>query len=179
VSDVGTFFPRSAWTSEGPARPLSGFTLSAARGLGVHHTGEDDTHGPAPTLAQTADLLESFRLDHTKRRGFSDIAYQVAVDQAGRILVLRGLSKRSAANGNPSVNVPYGAALLMIGNDELPTPQLLQGFHTFYTQAWKARTPVAAHVLLPHSRLHEIAHLGGTECPGDDVRRRIRKGTLG
>ncbi|WP_143447868.1 hypothetical protein [Kineosporia sp. R_H_3] len=136
-----------------------------------------DYDGPkAPTLQHTADRLEAWRVFHTQVKGYSDIAYQVAIDQAGRILVLHGLSHRSAANGDAAVNRRYGAVLLIVGAAEEPSPAMLSAFHTFYTDAWRARGGKAK--ILTHDRVRRMTGLGGTSRPGPAITDRIKNDTL-
>ena len=179
TTDAGRFYPRSAWTDHGPARPLTPFNIAAAAGLAVHWPGTttDDYDGAQlPTLAATVRRLRAWRDYHVEVKRWADIAYQVAIDQAGRIIVLRGLSNRSAANGNEPANEHYGAVLLILGDQERPSPSMLLGFHTFYVQAWRARGGD------PNVRTHDYVRrhygLGGTDCPGPIVSGLIKAGTL-
>lgn len=179
MSDAGKFFPRSAWTDRPPAHTLTEFSIDRAVGLAVHWPGTtlDDYDGAQlPTLAATASRLRAWRDYHVNVKGWSDIAYQVAIDQAGRILVLRGLSKRSAANGDAAANSAFGACLLILGDKEAPSPAMLVGFHRLYVDAWRARGGNAK--VATHNDVRRHYGLGGTDCPGQKVTELIHAGRL-
>lgn len=72
-------------------------------------------------LARVKSALRGWQAYHMDSRGWSDIAYCVAVDQVGRAYTLRGINIRSAANGGTQVNLEYGAILLVLGNSEAPS----------------------------------------------------------
>jgi hypothetical protein len=65
--------------------------------------------------------MATWQTYHMDTRGWSDIAYCIAVDQVGRAYTLRGINIRSAANGGTQVNLEYGAVLLVLGNNEAPS----------------------------------------------------------
>lgn len=70
---------------------------------------------------RVCSALRGWQTYHMDTRGWSDIAYCVAVDQVGRAYTLRGINIRSAANGGTEVNLEYGAILLVLGNNEAPS----------------------------------------------------------
>lgn len=72
-------------------------------------------------FARVKSALRGWQTYHMDTRGWSDIAYQIAVDQVGRAYTLRGINIRSAANGGTQVNLEYGAVLLILGNNEAPS----------------------------------------------------------
>ncbi len=83
-------YPRSAWTTAGPARPyqpMDGINL-----LTFHHDGD-----PRPFYDsgywQTARYLETIRSGQI-HRGFQDIGYHFAIDREGRVWQLRPLEFR-------------------------------------------------------------------------------------
>lgn len=105
-------------------------------------------------------------------RGWSDIAYQVAVDQWGRAWILRGLTVQSAANGNEALNERYGALLLVLVKGERPTEAMLS----------TARGVIADfRDHYPNGRLikgHGEIRPDGTDCPGAATRAAIDAGKL-
>ena len=70
---------------------------------------------------RVCSALRGWQTYHMDTRGWSDIAYCIAVDQVGRAYTLRGINIRSAANGGAQVNLEYGAILLVLGNNEAPS----------------------------------------------------------
>jgi len=162
-----TYLPRSAWN----ARPSKGPTHLNASGLlgtALHYPGMGKRHLFAKD--DVADALWGWQDYHMNGRGWSDIAYQVAVDQAGRVWNLRGLTTRSGANGDAEVNEEYGAILLVLGDDEAPTGALINS--TRLVIADFRRLYPKATAIKPHSAVRPA----GTKCPGDPVRALIAAG---
>ncbi len=124
------------------------------------------------TRREVAAALRSWQALHMDTRGWSDIAYQVAVDQSGNRYRLRGLRNRSAANGDTTTNGRYGAVLLVLAEGEQPTAAMIR----------TTRRVVAKHRrLFPRSTAlvgHGAIRPGGTECPGPAVRRLLDAGTF-
>lgn len=152
-------------------RPVSGLTrLDPPKVTGlVFHWPAINTpvHGPANVMR----ALRGWQ-DYHQGKGWADIAYQEAIDQAGNSYVLRGLRFRPAANGDRPANERNGALLLVVANGEQLTPELLA----------TARRRVARHrelftrsdELLGHSQVRPEP----TACPGPAVMRAIRDGQL-
>jgi hypothetical protein len=125
-----------------------------------------DARGDAG-LARVKAALRGWQTYHMQTRGWSDIAYCVAVDQVGRGYTLRGIPVKSAANGGTTVNEEYGAALLVLGNDEEPSELMkatARGVAADYRRAF-ARIP-------RRPTWHGAIRPGGTasdpstSCPG-------------
>lgn len=166
-----TLLPRRAWTSEPAAAPAL-LVPSEVRGLAVHWDGP-----PVPAAVERADrdavalFLRGVRRFHmAPPRGWSDIAYQFAVDQAGRRWELRGWTRRSGANGDTDPNRHYGAVVALIGEGQTPTPAMLAGladaradFRRHYPRATALRT-------------HNDVRPDPTACPGPDLTRWVRAG---
>lgn len=132
-------------------------------------------HWPAMTkplrdVAAVKAALRSWQAYHMDTRGWSDIAYQVAIDQAGNTYRLRGLKFRSGANGDTVTNLEYGALLLVVAEGEKPSETLVKA----------VRSRVAAHRrLFPRSRLivgHGQIRPEPTACPGPAIQRLIDAG---
>lgn len=128
---------------------------------------------PKTSVAAVSATLRAIQRDHMDRRGWSDIAYQICVDQAGNTYGLRGLRYRSAANGDTDVNLEFGAFLLMVAIGETPTAALVKA----------VRARVSAHRnLFPRSRLivgHDDIRPEPTACPGPQVSHLIDVGKFG
>jgi hypothetical protein len=122
--------------------------------------------------ADVAEALRGWQAYHMDDRGWSDIAYQVAVDQAGRAWTLRGLRTQSGANGNNEVNEEYGAILLVVGTGEEPTPELIATTRAVvadFRELYDGGTAI---------RPHSAVRPSGTDCPGDKVRALIEAGAF-
>lgn len=114
------YLPRSEWGARAP-KPGPGLLDPAqVEGAVIHWPG---TTSSTPILSKdaVASALRNWQAYHMDVRGWSDIAYQVAVDQAGRAWTLRGLRTQSGANGDTDVNERYGAILLVLVQGEQPT----------------------------------------------------------
>jgi hypothetical protein len=114
--------------------------------------------------------LRGWQAFHMDSRGWSDIAYQVAVDQAGRAWVLRGLRMQSGANGDLTLNQQYGAILLVLVTGEQPSSAMkatVRGVVADFRRSFPRGTRI-----VPHSGIRP----GGTDCPGPAARAAIARG---
>lgn len=163
------YLPRSAWN----ARPANGgpgsLTVSRVEGAVIHWPGTS-SKTPITSLSAVASALRGWQNFHMDDRGWSDIAYQVAVDQAGRAWTLRGLRTQSGANGNNDLNERYGAILLVLIAGEQPsaamkatTRGVIADFRKIYPRGVEIR---------PHSAVRP----DGTDCPGPAARAAIARG---
>lgn len=164
-----TRYSRADWRAR-PARPGPG-SLDAREVVGIA------LHWPAmsgrlDTVPEVMGALRSWQAYHMDTQGWSDIAYQEAIDQAGHVYRLRGLSTQSAANGTEDLNQQYGALLLVVGPGEEPSEAMIRA----------VRRRIARHRdLFPRSRRivgHGEIRPGGTTCPGPQVQRLISRGIL-
>lgn len=160
-----TSFTRAQWGAR-PARPGPGrLDPRQVVGLAFHWPG---MASPIRGVEAVARALRGWQAFHMDGRGWSDIAYQVAIDQDGNRYDLRGLDTQSGANGNTDVNERYGAVLLVIAPGEKPTEAMIR----------TARQVVADHrARFPRSeRLvgHQQIRPDGTSCPGPAVMAAIR-----
>jgi hypothetical protein len=164
------YLPRSAWNAR-PARSGPGLlTVSRVEGVVIHWPGMGDRR--LSSQAAIAAALRGWQDYHMDVHDWSDIAYQVAVDQAGRAWDLRGLWTQSGANGDNDVNERYGAILLVLGTGEHPTPAMIattravvDDFRELYPRGTAIR---------PHSAVRPEP----TDCPGDLARELIAHGAF-
>lgn len=157
--------PRAAWTDTAAASPAL-LAPHEVVGLAVHWIGPPV---PAAVLAgdeeSVARFLRGVRRFHVSGRGWSDIAYQQAVDAHGRRWDLRGWTRRSAANGDTGPNRRWGAVVALLGTGQLPSGRMLAGltaavadFRTVYPGATRVAT-------------HAQVRPDPTSCPGPDLTR--------
>ncbi|HEY9414918.1 MAG TPA: hypothetical protein VIQ30_09195 [Pseudonocardia sp.] len=163
------YLPRSAWGARPADRGPGQLTVDRVEGAVIHWPGSSDTDG-IHSYADVAAALRGWQRYHMDDRGWSDIAYQVAVDQAGRAWNLRGLRTQSGANGNADLNERYGAILLVLVAGEQPTAAMklttravLADFREIYPGGTAIR---------PHSAVRP----DGTTCPGPAARAAIARG---
>lgn len=163
------YLPRSAWNARPPNAGPGNLTVSRVEGAVIHWPGTGST-SVIHSKAAVASALRGWQDYHMDTRGWSDIAYQVAVDQAGRAWTLRGLRTQSGANGNNDLNERYGAILLVLVTGEQPSAALkattravIADFRKLYPRGTAIR---------PHSAVRP----GGTDCPGPAARAAIARG---
>lgn len=155
--------PRSAWTTTvRPAARLAPLVASEVRGLAIHYTGSATPLGQTATLEQSARRLEAERVDHVTGRGWTDIAYAAAADQAGNLFDCRGARWRSAANGDRAVNGSHGAITWLGGVGDEPTAAAVAAIRWWREHEWLPLFPHATAVV-GHRDLHSTA------CPGDPM----------
>lgn len=164
--------PRSAWTKTPRPTDLAPLAVDDVRGLALHWPGTTAPIGPGSQTAIAA-RLEGYRRDHVGDRGWADIAYQLAVDQAGRIWELRGLGHRSAANGDTGPNRHWGAVVVLVGPGEDLTPACLAALRHLWQRMWLARYPHATRLVE-----HRDVRPEPTACPGPAVRASIDSGAI-
>ena len=155
-------FTRSDWGAR-PASHVNPLDYSQVRDLIVHYP------GTASPIARDDEsirrALRGWQDYHIDKKGWSDLAYNVAVDQMGRVWEGRGYDRRDGATsgrGGTSMSI-----LAMVGNDEAPTDLMLSGILRVITEG-KRRAPNAA--VGPHSRYVS------TSCPGDALRGWLQAG---
>jgi hypothetical protein len=159
--------PRTYQRHEIGLRPSKGPTnlaRTAVVGIVLHWHGG----GPIRGVDNVKAALRGWQADHMDRQGWADIAYQEAFDQDGNVYVLRGITTRSAANGDQVQNDKRGALLLILGPGEHPTTAMVQA----------VRRRIAAHrEYFPNSR-DIVGHLDvrpePTACPGPVVMAAIK-----
>lgn len=127
---------------------------------------------PLDTVEEVCASLRAWQRYHMDGHGWSDIAYQEAIDQAGNVYGLRGLRNTSGANGSTSVNARYGALLLILAPGEQPSAAMIRA----------VRRRIRRHrELFPGSRAivgHGDIRPEPTSCPGPAVAAHIKKGTF-
>lgn len=164
-----TQYSRSDWG----ARPAKGgpgpLSASQVVGIAIHWPGMAK---PVRGFPNVAAALRDWQDDHMDRHGWSDIAYQVAVDQDGNRYDLRGLATQSGANGDTDVNEKYGAVLLILGPGERPTQEMVN----------EVRAVVRDHRrLFPNSKRivgHGQIRPDPTSCPGPNAQALINSGAF-
>ena len=169
-----TYLPRSAWGAR-PSRGAVALVSSAVDGEALHWPGMAkpiNATGDAG-MRRVASALRGWQNYHMDGRGWSDIAYQVAIDQAGRAWTLRGLNIRSGANGNADVNRRYGAFLLILAPGEKPSAAMIATTKAVIADFHK-RFPKAS--LKPKG--HRDVRPEGTDCPGPLAYVAIQAGTF-
>ena len=155
---------RSSWTSRAPKRTIA-VDGDHIKGVCVHYAGFDI----APDRS-TATLLASIQRGHMDNLGWYDIAYSVAVDQAGVERECRGYDVENGAQGGRRLNRSYVAVVALLGPGQVPSSHMELGITSVVSHV-RAKWPHAVEVV-PHSELK------ATSCPGDPLRALIAAGHL-
>jgi hypothetical protein len=124
--------------------------------------------GPLRGFNVVAAALRSWQDYHMDTHKWSDIAYQIAVDQEGRKYYLRGMGTKSGANGHTDVNDRFGAILLIVANDEQPSALLVEAIQEViadFRDIYPGANKIVGH-----------GDLKSTACPGKHVQALIRAG---
>jgi hypothetical protein len=163
------YLPRSAWGARAPKPGPGNLLASRVRGVAIHWPGTGTTT-PIHSKASVASALRGWQAFHMDDRGWSDIAYQVAVDQSGRAWTLRGLREQSGANGDVAVNQQYGAILLVIVTGEQPSSAMKATVRAVVADFRRLYSRGTA--IVPHSAIRPDP----TDCPGPAARAAISRG---
>lgn len=161
------FISRDEWGAR-PPRPGPGrLTPSRVRGVALHWPA---TRTRLDTIPEVSAALRSWQTYHMETHGWSDIAYQLAVDQRGNVYRLRGLRTQSGANGDTEQNETYGAFLLVLAIGEKPTPAMVA--------ATQRRIARFREVFPKGTRIvgHQDIRPEPTSCPGPAVMGLIHAG---
>lgn len=128
---VVSILPRSAWTSTNPGFPNWASRLikpGEVTHLRLHYPGDGTKSRAGLSQSQVASLLRSYREYHVGTRGWADIGYPYAVDQAGRAWTLAGhthAAAHSATSSRPNENMRSMAFLLVLGDNEKPSSAMI------------------------------------------------------
>lgn len=163
------FYSREEWGAREP-EPGPGFlTPSRVEGIALHWPG---TPSRILTTYGVKRALRGWQAYHMDTQGWSDIAYQAAVDQRGNRYRLRGLRRQSGANGDTDVNERFGALLLVLAIGETPSGEMVRAVRRTVAD-FRDLYPGATRIV-PHSAIRPEA----TACPGDITRSLIARGTF-
>ena len=169
--------PRSAWTSA----PRGGAQLTGGKlvGIACHWPGTTSDAYGVESEGVIASRLRGWWDFHVNTRGWTDIGYNFAVDQAGRVWDLRGLTRvgaHCASPTNPDANHEWLGVLFVLGDRESPTAAMILAFqdfrHDVFLPRWPGRTRLTGHGRAPGVPGAQ------TSCPGPFVAAKLTDGTL-
>lgn len=136
-------------------------------GIAWHWPGTSQDVIGVESEAATANRLRGYRSFHVNTRGWSDIGYNMAIDQAGRVWDLRGLGRvgaHAASASNPDANHEWMGVLLILGDRERLSAEMIracQDFtHDVFLPRWPGRTRDTGHGRAPG------VPGAKTSCPG-------------
>ena len=158
MDKMAKILPRSTWTGTPNGRASRPLKLSELQGITLHWPADPGTL-PAATIASTSKRLRGYRAGHLAR-GWVDIGYNYAIDQAGNTFDLTGLT-RGAHAGHDRGNMRTAGVLMVIGMGEKPSPAMVAALDALHL--WiLARAPRATS-RYPHH------HWKSTQCPGPAI----------
>lgn len=168
--------PRSAWTTT-----TNGWSTTLERlrvkGFVLHYPGDGTLIRKGNTRAQNAALIRAYR--HWQAvapngRRWPDIGYCYAVDQNGEAWTLAGdkVAAHSATPAYTTANRDYIGVLLILGNTETPTPEMIAAVNALMGTL-QGRFPNAKQILG-----HKQVKGASTACPGTAITARIGNGTI-
>lgn len=157
-----------------PARGKYFLERRDVRGVALHWPGMKTPLGNPERVKSALRSWQALHMDTDQIApgGASDIAYQIAIDQAGNTYQLRGLRYRSGANGGTTQNRDYGAILLVLAVGEKPSDDMIRSL----------RRRIAAHRRIFPGSTEIVGHREirdtPTACPGDKIQALIDQGKL-
>lgn len=154
-----TLRPRSDWTAKNP-RTRTALKWPSVRWVVIHWPGSKGKLG-----TNIPALLRGWYDYHTRVKGWTDIAYNYAVDQQGRAWTLRGpyIDGATKNYGGRSVSI-----LAVLGDAESPSPAMLKTLKTLALQL-KGQAATGCKIV-GHRNLID------TDCPGDKIAAWIKAG---
>lgn len=169
------YIARSGWTSA--SRGGSQLATGPVLGIAVHWPGSSTNAYGIESKSTVAARLRSWR-DYHLSRTWSDIGYNFAIDQTGRVWDLRGAGRvgaHCASAAWPEANHYYIGVLLILGDEEEPSAAMVDAFRDFRTRVFFARFGTDADDITEHGEVRGAQ----TACPGPRVREAINDGDLG
>lgn len=162
-----TYYTREQWAARdangGPGR----LDVDEVEGIALHWPA---MQRPLRSPEEVKAALRGWQNYHMDGKGWSDIAYQEAVDQKGNVYQLRGLLTQSGANGDADVNQRFGSLLLVLAPGEQPSEAMVAS----------VKRRVAKHrELFPKSTQivgHNEIRPEATACPGPAAQAGIESG---
>ena len=168
-----TYYSRRDWKAR-PPRARYKLREGDVDGIALHWPAISSPLGNPDRVMSALRAWQNDHMDNPAKR-WSDIAYQVAIDQEGNTYRLRGLRHRSAANGGTDVNLRFGAILLVVAGGEHPTMPLIEA--TRKRIAVFRRYFPDANRIVGHRDIRP-PEVGATACPGDRIHRLILAGAF-
>ena len=151
--------PRSEWTGTKPKRTT--LSWDAVKYVVIHWPGT-----PGKKISTNIrELLRGWYTYHAKDRGWTDIAYNYAVDQTGKIWTLRGDYRDGATSGWGGRSV---SILAVLANSETPSEDMLKSLKAL-AETLRGRAAKGAKIVGHKS-------LVSTSCPGAKISTWISKG---
>ena len=118
------------------------------------------------------ELLRAWWRQHKIAQGWSDIAYNLGVDQNGDIWELRGIDRQCGGNGGTTTNRRGQAILAIMGTGESPSQDMIRGIREAVGMI-RAEHPSCRKILG-----HRDSFEASTSCPGSKLYALVRSGAF-
>jgi hypothetical protein len=154
--------PRSAWEAAPPTGPSS--ALGVPQRITLHHSGAGIYR--RTDWQEVKESLRAIQRHHQEKRGWTDIAYHLIIDPAGRLWEGRPLVHQGAHAGSSRLN-ERNVGILLLGNFNLqePTTEQLAVLRDLLESLRRA-CGVPFSRVYGHKEIREAGGLATTECPG-------------
>lgn len=162
---------REDWDTQGVGEKVHPFETTV-KGAYLHHPAAGNVTLGDESVEQTMARLRGYRSQHVDGQGWFDFGYQVAFDQRGFSYQGRGADMESGANGGPDSNDEATAYLLLVGENEKPSPEMIRAVNGFLAQQ-KDVFPESEFI-----RGHRQSPDAKTSCPGEIVMNEIQNGSF-
>lgn len=156
MSAISYDFKRSDWGARPAHNPQKLNYANVGHGI-LHYPGHPGLIGVSNTTISS--LLRGWQDYHMDNKNWSDIAYNVAVDNAGRLWELRGLDRRDGATSGMG-GISY-SILALLGNQQTPSVEMRNRIHGVFE-----------HIRGQYPQIRSGYHSQyvKTSCPGDELR---------
>lgn len=149
-------FTRSQWGAK-PAKRVSPLNWAKVVDLILHHPGHKSAIGTDPQ--HIAVLMRGWQAYHQNVKGWTDFAYNVAVDQLGRLWEGRGWNR--VDGGTKNMGGVSFTVLAILGNNEAPSEAMKRTIVAVFEEGRRRH---------PGARRGWHSMYGSTDCPGDMLR---------
>lgn len=146
-------YPRSAWTSREPKGRVA-LDWKKVVHIVDHWPGSKGNLDPSKTAA----YLRGWQAYHMDVRGWTDIAYNEAIDQNGDVWICRGDYKDGATSGWGGKSY---SILLVLGTLDTPSPEMLASLDV--RNEYQRQRAAVTCTVVGHRDLVK------TDCPGDKI----------
>jgi hypothetical protein len=166
------FVTRSQWGAKPSKYDL--VYIASTRGVKVHYEGSPvpASLAAADQHSQCDDRVRNIQRSHlaNAKEDYSDIAYNAVVCPHGYVYEGRGAHRKTAANGNQSLNIAHYAVCAMVGDEGLtkPTDAQLGGLRD--AVEWLREKGAAGSEIKGHRDGY------ATACPGEPLYAWVQKG---
>lgn len=148
--------------------------VGTVEGVAIHYPGIGNVTTAGNSDEWAKAQLRAYRNWHITGRGWPDIGYNVAISQNGTAWWAAGKKKAAhcASTANPYANAKFFGILLIVGNSERPTANMLATLNRVIAEV-RAMYPGATKILG-----HREVYGASTACPGTVILGLIHDGTI-